>query len=400
MNQDFTAETAAIGHMDAVPMILDIVCRTTGMGFAAVAHVTEDRWIACSVLDRIQFGLAAGGELKVETTICHRIRETGEAVLIDDTETHPFYRHHPTPSLYGFRSYVSMPIIRADGSFFGTLCAIDPHARKINTPEIRSMFKAFAALIASHLAQSREIEANQQALAAERSNAGLREISIAVLGHDLRNPIAAIEAGTRLLRQQPLNDRGAYILGLMEGSVRRMNGLVDSVLDFARGRMGGGIPLTSQAQEPLAPMLNQVVAELRAANPHRPIEVAFDLPDPVSCDRTRIGQLFSNLLANAITHGAPAGTIRVRASAHGGAFELEVANPGEPIPESMLQELFQPFHSNTLKPSQHGLGLGLYIADMIAAAHGGTLTAASSAAETRFTFRMPPPDAQAEAPAT
>jgi GAF domain-containing protein len=156
MNQDFTAETAAIGHMDAVPMILDIVCRTTGMGFAAVAHVTEDRWIACSVLDRIQFGLAAGGELKVETTICHRIRETGEAVLIDDTETHPFYRHHPTPSLYGFRSYVSMPIIRADGSFFGTLCAIDPHARKINTPEIRSMFKAFAALIASHLAQSRE----------------------------------------------------------------------------------------------------------------------------------------------------------------------------------------------------------------------------------------------------
>ena len=386
---DFSHDIAAIGRMDAVPLILDIVCRTTGMGFAAIARVTEDRWVACSVLDTISFGMQAGGELKIETTICSRIRASGQPVLIDDTNQDADYRQHVAPALYGFRSYVSMPISRTDGTFFGTLCAIDPHPRPVNTPEVRAMFKAFATLIANHLAQSDEIEANAQALAAERSDAGLREKFIAVLGHDLRNPIAAVEAGTRLLRRQTLDERGTYILDLMEGSVRRMSGLIDSVLDFARGRMTGAIHIDQQPREELEPILSQVVAELRAANPHRPIEIMFDLAEPVTCDRVRIGQLFSNLLGNAITHGAPEGTIRVHAVARGGGLTLEVANPGEPIPADVLPRLFQPFFSNSAKPTQHSLGLGLYIAQMIATAHGGEVTAASSPAETRFTFRIP-----------
>src|SRR3954463_7461896 len=74
MPQDFAADVAAIQSIDAVPTILDVVCRITGMGFAAVARVTEDRWVACTVLDNIDFGLKPGGELKVETTICNEIR--------------------------------------------------------------------------------------------------------------------------------------------------------------------------------------------------------------------------------------------------------------------------------------------------------------------------------------
>ena len=123
---DFQADIAAIQNIDAVPTILDVVCRTTGMGFAAVARVTEDRWIACGVKDEIAFGLEPGGELKVETTICHEIRESREAVIINHVAEDRLYCGHPTPALYGFQSYISMPIILSNGRFFGTLCAIDP----------------------------------------------------------------------------------------------------------------------------------------------------------------------------------------------------------------------------------------------------------------------------------
>ncbi|MDB5656255.1 MAG: histidine kinase, partial [Tardiphaga sp.] len=81
MLRDFTADIAAIQRIDAVPRILEVVCRTTGMGFAAVARVTDERWVCCAVRDEIEFGLGTGGELKLETTICHEIRQTREAVV-------------------------------------------------------------------------------------------------------------------------------------------------------------------------------------------------------------------------------------------------------------------------------------------------------------------------------
>ena len=90
MSETFEQDIAAVGSIKAIPTILDIVCRTTGMRFAAVARVTEDRWIACSVRDDINFGLKPGGELKVETTICHEIRQSGEAVIIDHVAEDPF----------------------------------------------------------------------------------------------------------------------------------------------------------------------------------------------------------------------------------------------------------------------------------------------------------------------
>ncbi len=118
---DAEEAVAAVGRIDAVGRILDVVCRTTGMGFAAVARVTEDRWVACAVRDGINFSLAPGGELKVETTICDTIRESGRLVVIDDAATDPEYCGHPAPAMYGFRSYISAPIRRPEGEFFGRL---------------------------------------------------------------------------------------------------------------------------------------------------------------------------------------------------------------------------------------------------------------------------------------
>src|SRR5271155_137992 len=178
---DFQADIDSVGRIEAVPTILDVVCRTTGMGFAAVARVTEDRWVACGVLDEIDFGLKPGGELRVETTICHEIRQCREPVVINNVAKDEAWCGHKTPAMYGFQSYISVPIVLADGSFFGTLCAIDPRPALLKTPEIIGMFRLFAELIAKHLDAHRKFAATESALLEERAVSKLREQFIAVL---------------------------------------------------------------------------------------------------------------------------------------------------------------------------------------------------------------------------
>lgn len=391
MVHDLAPDIAAVGAIAAVPNILEVVCRTTGMGFAAIARVTEDRWVACAVRDDIAFGLKPGGELRVETTICHEIRAVPEPVVIDHVDQHPQYRDHHTPRQYGFQSYISMPIILPGGRFFGTLCAIDPRPARVSSPEVVGMFRLFAELIAFHLDAHHRVQASEDALARERETAELRDQFIAVLGHDLRNPLAAISSGTRLLLSREPDSFSVQLIGMMQGSVTRMTGLIENVLDFARGRLGGGIALVRQADEPLAPLLLQVVAEMRVAEPDRTIEAQIDLPARLHGDPRRIAQLFSNLLGNALTHGATGEPVRARAQVVAGMLEISVANAGEPIAEEKQARLFQPFFRGST--TEHGLGLGLYISSEIAKAHGGHIDLRSGPEETVFTFRMPVADA-------
>jgi signal transduction histidine kinase len=384
---DYQTDIDAIERLSAVPTILEVICRTTGMGFAAVARVTSDRWIACSVRDEIAFGLKPGGELKVETTICHEIRQSGEAVVIDHVAENPAFRDHHTPAMYGFQSYISTPILLRDGSFFGTLCAIDPRPAQLDNPQVKGMFRLFADLIAFHLDAEARAAASEASLLDERHSAELREQFIAVLGHDLRNPLASIDAGTKLLAREPQSEKAKGIVALMQGSVERMSRLIDDVMDFARGRLGGGFAL-HRVPADLAPTLEQVVAELRTAYPGRDIVTEFDISRIVNCDAGRIAQLVSNLLGNALMHGAD--PVSVEASTHDGVFVLSVANAGTMIPADDLRRLFVPFVRGGSPHSGHqaGLGLGLYIASEIAKAHNGSLMASSTPSETRFTFRM------------
>ena len=118
-------------------------------------------------------------------------------------------------------------------------------------------------------------------------------------------------------------------------------------------------------------------------------EAEFAIDEPVHCDRIRIGQLLSNLLGNAVTHGAADKPVVVHAETRNDSFELWVGNAGEAIPATPMDKLFEPFFRGKARASKQGLGLGLYIASQIAKAHGGTLAVASTPAETRFTFSMP-----------
>jgi signal transduction histidine kinase len=383
------ADVIAVAGISVVPTILDVICQTTGMGFAAVARVTQDRWIACKVRDDIAFGLKAGSELKIETTICNEIRDSRQAVVIDHVADDPIFCRHHTPAQYGFQSYISMPIMLGDGSFFGTLCAIDPRPMRLNTSQTIGMFKLFAELIAFHLDAYHRLAASEAELTSERQDAELREQFIAVLGHDLRNPLASISAGTQVLLRTSLDEKAKSVVGLIQNSVSRMSGLIDNVLDFARGRLGDGLQLQYGSGEPLRQMLEQVVEELRISHPDRVIEADFSQIPRLACDPIRLGQLLSNLVANALTHGEKSGPIHVATTNIDDTFSLSVANRGEPIPAEMIKDLFKPFFRAAIRPSLQGLGLGLYISAEIARAHRGTLKVTSSSVETRFTFSMP-----------
>ena len=308
--------------------------------------------------------------------------------MIDHVAEDGAFKDHHTPQLYGFQSFISVPIVRADDRFSGTLCAIDPKPARLNKPEIIGMFKLFADMIAARLDPHERLIESRQSLDEERRTAELREQFIAVLGHDLRNPLAAIQRGMRLIEKTALEPAAKKIVGLVDASLWRMASLINDVMDFARGRIGGGLALSRRA-DPTEPVLRQVISELAVAHPARAVKAIFQIDHPVECDPTRIGQLLSNLAANALTHGASDSPIIVEALSTKEAFEISVSNRGAPISPAAMAKLFLPFERGSVRPSLQGLGLGLYIASEIASAHGGTLTTDSNEERTRFVFRMP-----------
>jgi sigma-B regulation protein RsbU (phosphoserine phosphatase) len=232
-------------------------------------------------------------------------------------------------------------------------------------------------------------EAAKTSLASERQTSELREQFIAVLGHDLRNPLASISAGARILGRDAKSEKEHQVVAMLQTTVMRMAELIDNVLDFARGRLGGGITLDRNSRRPLEPVLHQVIDELRLSSPGRQIDAQYAIDSPVDCDRGRIGQLVSNLVGNALSHGASNKPVRVRAETEEGLFKLSVSNGGEPIPEAAIPKLFEPFFRGEVRASRQGLGLGLHIASQIAKAHDGVLTVTSTDEETKFTFAMP-----------
>lgn len=386
---DFAEDIAAIAGNTSVPAMLEAVCAATGLRFSAVARVTNRRWITCSVVDKLEFGLRPGDELVVESTICHEVRDLASEIVIDDVLTDPQFCDHHTPKAYGFRSYLSIPILRADGSFFGTLCALDPEPNRLKDSSALAMIRLFAKLIGDVLVAEDQIGEIRRELEVERQVSGTQEEFMAIVAHDLRNPVAAIGAGLRMLRRKVDDEDTKHLVRLMEASTQRMSSLVNNLMDHARNRLGGGIVLDLESDSPLTEALQQIIEEFRAIAPDRQITVSFEVPLVFACDPPRVAQLLSNLIANAMAHGAPGRPIEVVTCIEGGHFILSVKNEGEAIPAELLPHLFKPFHRGAERSSRHGLGLGLHIASEIARAHGGKMTVKSGPDGTVFSFEMP-----------
>jgi phosphoserine phosphatase RsbU/P len=322
-----------------------------------------------------------------------------------------FYETHFAPLLrmQGFFNEVALDFVKKDGRPFPVLVnaaertdadskvlfirltvfnATDRRKYERDLLKARDEMTALAGELERKVAKALSEQAQSNTvLTSLHSEAQLREQFVAVLGHDLRNPLAAISAGIQIVQRARLDEKSETVLLMMQKSVGRMAGLIDNILDFARGRLGAGLTLILSSQ-PLEPTLRQVVDELQSTHPETIIQTQFDLTKTVRADPVRIGQLLSNLLGNALTHGAAGQPVTVTARTQD-RFELEVCNAGTPIAQEAMERLFLPFSRGEGGPSQQGLGLGLFIASEIAKAHGGRIDVSSTPELTCFKLSMP-----------
>jgi PAS domain S-box-containing protein len=286
--------------------------------------------------------------------------------------------------------------LRKDGSRFWANVTITPLRDSANT------LLGFAK-VTRDLTQRREAEATARALAEQRAALAekarvheFQERFLAILGHDLRNPLASIDMGLGILSEQTTDPAAARVLARMQSSSGRMTRMIAQILDLTRSRLAGGLELDLQRID-LCEILVKIVDELRIAHPTQAIEMevgaAHTLADP-----DRMEQVFSNLIGNAIHHGDRSKPVVVRTQVDDELVTVSVHNVGQPIPAELQPKLFDPFRrgdrdSRTAKTA--GLGLGLYISWEIVRGHGGTIEIDSSA-ERGTTFRVKIPNRRAE----
>ena len=221
-----------------------------------------------------------------------------------------------------------------------------------------------------------------------------KETFLAILGHDLRSPLGAVTMSAEfMLETGELAEPHLELTKRIDSSAKRMQRMIGALLDFTRSRLGGGIPI-ERSEMSMEKAVHDAVAEVLAANPTRTIEVDARGGQSGNWDCERITQVLGNLLNNALEHGK-GGPVSVSVSGDDSEAVVEVHNEGPPIPPEELNGIFASMKTSrrSFTPgnaSLGNLGLGLYIAERIAHAHGGTLDVESSAqAGTTFTMRLP-----------
>ncbi len=389
MQNKFEKDVKAVQAIEALPRILDAVAAITGLGFVCVARVTEDSWVACAVLDKLNFGVKPGDPLDVTTTLCEKVRNTRTAIIINHVNEDSIYCNHHIPPMYGFQSYISIPIIRKDGEYFGTLCGLDHDPANLSSTVVTASMNMFAELISVQVSAAIECVKVNHDLTNELETAELHEQFIAVLGHDLRNPLNAILTATQILQgMKDIPQRASGLAHMIHGSTQRISGIIDNLVDFSNGRMGGGITIEFCDEPSISSMLEDVVSELSSKHSQRQIIADIAPQIPLLCDLNRIGQLLSNLLKNALVHGNSIEPVYVRAQLEHGLFNLSVTNGGAAIPQETIKQLFKPFWRGASSTLKEGLGLGLFVVAEIARTHGGHVRVVSCNESTSFIFTM------------
>ncbi len=225
---------------------------------------------------------------------------------------------------------------------------------------------------------------------------------LGVVGHDLRSPLMAITASAELLASGPLDDRAARSVGRILRASGRMDGIIRALVDYTAVQGGPGIVLHPRRTE-LSSLVRAVAEECEAAHGGRTVRVTAPEPVDGEWDGDRIGQAVANLVGNALQYSPEESAVEVACWRDGESAVVEVTNRGAPIPADLVAHLFEPFRRGDDERTQRrkGLGLGLYIAVQIAAAHGGTIRVRSDASSgTTFSVRLPLAFSRGRAPAT
>ncbi len=224
-----------------------------------------------------------------------------------------------------------------------------------------------------------------------------QNVFLAILGHDVRNPLGAIGMGTQLIMQDAaLPDKHHRVATQMLKSTQRISEIVADLLDFSTSHLGGGIPVTPAAMD-FRVDCESVVQEMKIFHPGRTIELEMHGDLHVFWDSARISQALSNLIANAVQHGSVEDPVNVTVSREQSEVVWVIQNEGEVISPVRLRTMFDPVKTFTIKSTSersksqtHNLGLGLYITHEIVSAHGGKIRVTSTPSHgTTFTLRIP-----------
>ena len=272
-----------------------------------------------------------------------------------------------------------IPLVGA-GRLIGKFMVYYARPHELTAQELE-LARAIANHVAAAVLRFRSLAELQQTVHFNETFAG-------ILGHDLRNPLAAIITSARLAMNRAETDRLQKPLSRILSSGDRMTRMIDQLLDFTRVRLGGGIPLV-RTELDLFPLVRQVIDELDGANPRCTLR-STSLGDTWgNWDQDRLSQLFSNLVANAVQHGVPEGGVAVTIDGRASnSVRVAVHNQGA-IPADRLPTLFEPMAGRQMQKSR-GLGLGLFITRELVQAHGGSIDVRSDESEeTTFTVVLP-----------
>ncbi|WP_337966504.1 ATP-binding protein [uncultured Flavobacterium sp.] len=413
LEDHFKQDIINIEKISIVPTLLNVICQTTGMGFAAVARVTDERWITCSVQDNVLFGLKPGDELQIKTTICNDIRTNLKPVIIDNVSEDPLYHDHHTPAMYKLQSYISIPIIRQDGSFFGTLCAIDPKPNSLKEFKVSEMFKLFAELISFHLtAIEQENEKNiilneknkllaktevekkkieklnsdiekkliQKNISLEKMNSELEAFNY-ISSHDLQEPLRKIQLFTDSIEReeiQNLSEKGKTSFQKIRNSAYRMQNLINDLLLYSKTKFDDRKFEIKDLNDIAKDVIDDLTEEVETK------DVTFDIQElgKLSVIEFQFRQLLYNLISNAIKFASPDRDLIIKVSAEitNGEFDknspftkyhkITIADNGIGFDQLYSEKIFGLFQALHTKPSK-STGIGLTIVKRIVENHKG-----------------------------
>jgi signal transduction histidine kinase len=363
----------AVRQIPIVPNMLEVICDLTGMGFAAVARVTETRWLACQVRDLVKFGLREGDELKIETTICNEIRDSRQLVVIDNVQEDPDFKDHHTPKMYGLQSYISVPILLKDGTFFGTLCAIDSKPAKVKDPKIVGTFTMFAELLSFHLQtlllleQSHETnrQLHQQNEILTNVNNDL-DTFVYTASHDLKSPLSNVEGlldvlSVAISKENIDKNRIKKVIDLMGGSLKRFSATIKDLTNFIESNNFHIIEESEHVN--VLEVVENVKQDLERLIMESKATIKVEYPDNILLQypKRSFKSILYNLISNALKYHSPERLpeVVITLNKAEGKTVLTVADNGLGIPEDKVEKLFtmfKRFHSHV-----EGSGLGLYM---------------------------------------
>lgn len=384
-----SADVAAVQRMTIIPKILETVAQITALRFICIARAHPRGWTACAVLDQLGLGLRPNDTLELAKTLFDGILAPERPIIIERSSDALTGAAHHASAQFGFESFISVPIMARGGVLWGTLFGIDSLPRALSEGASLASMTLFSALISQQLKIQEELEDTRVALMDATATTELREQFIAVLGHDLRNPIGNVITSAELMMLSLDNPERLTVLAkLIQGSARRMAALVDDVVDLTRGKLGGGMGLSMRRETDLCGAIALVVNELRSSYPAR--DIRFEAVDggAVMCDGGRLAQLCSNLLKNALVYGDPSQPVTVSILINDAGLELAVSNHGPQMSADTISHLFEPYWRAKGRSAHQGLGLGLFIVGEIASRHGGVVSVVSSPELTTFLFKL------------